>query len=71
LFLSINKPCNTKVELDKHRRVKSFSIEKMLSRIYIDSRGKKREADERLFNNFKIEKQDLSKTSDFGKLKER
>lgn len=43
----------------------------MLSRIYIDSRGKKKEVDERLFNNFKIEKHELSKTSDFGKLKER
>ena len=43
----------------------------MLSRNYIDKRTNKPEQDERQFNNFKIEKHDLSKTCDFGKLKGR
>ena len=43
----------------------------MTSRDQIHKRLNKPEQDERLFNNFKMPKPDLSKTCDFGKLKSR
>ena len=41
----------------------------MTSRTYQDSLKNKPVQDERQFNNFKIEKANLNKTCDFGKLK--
>ena len=46
-------------------------MEKMISRSHIEKMVNKPESDERMFNNFKIEKHDLSRTCDFSKLKAR
>lgn len=43
----------------------------MISRDNVNSLRDKPVQDERLFNNFKIQKHDLSKTCDFSKLKGR